>query len=68
MRVWTCTDHAGHWPVGAASVVVAPDEATARRLLGAALASQGLSDEDGFTLDEIDLTTPAAIVLQDGDY
>lgn len=66
MRVFTCDDHAGHW-VGVASVVVAPDEPTARDLLRQALTARGLKDE-AFTLTEIDTAQPQAIVLQDGDY
>jgi hypothetical protein len=65
-RVFTCTDHAGHW-VGVASVVVAPDEPTARDLLRQALTERGLKDET-FTLTELDTNKQQAIVLQDGDY
>lgn len=38
MRLWTCADHAAHYPVGGASIVVAPDEAAARAMLARALA------------------------------
>lgn len=67
MRVWTCNDHDGHWPVGTASVVVAPDEGTARSLLAAELATRGL-DADRFTLVELETDGLAVRVLRDGDY
>lgn len=67
LRVFTCIDHHGYWPVGTASVVVAPDEATARKLLDAALVERRLKPDD-YTLQELDTKKPAAIVLRDGDY
>ncbi len=67
MAVYTCTDHDGHW-VGVASVVVAPSEEIARRLLRTELQSHGLSGNKPFTLVEINLAEPRAFVLQDGDY
>ncbi|MBM6595574.1 hypothetical protein [Microvirga pudoricolor] len=67
MRAFTCTDHDGYWSVGVASVVIAADEDEARLLLTAELSKSGLHKEP-FTLQEIDLTTPQAIVLRDGNY
>jgi hypothetical protein len=66
MRVWVCTDHPGHWPVGVASVVLAQSEDQAKSLLEQELALRGLSGE--FTLRELDATVPAAHVLNDGEY
>ena len=66
MRVWTSSDFFGHYPVGSAAVVVAPDEATALRLLSEELTSRGLRSSG--TLVELDLSTPKAVVLVDGDY
>lgn len=66
LNVYTCTDHDGFWPVPVASVVVAPDEATARDLLRDALADRGL-DIGGFTLTELPLV-PGATILSDGTY
>ncbi len=69
LKVWVCTDHKTHWPVGGASVVVAASENEARALLIEALREHGLSQPKGdFTLKEIDLSKPAAVVLNDGDY
>lgn len=67
MRVWTCTDHAGFYPVGTASVVVAPDKERAAYLLSGALAAKGLDPSD-FTLDEVNTSEEAAHILRDGDY
>lgn len=69
MKLFTCTDFLGHWPVGTAAVVVAPDEAIARTLLLAVLREHGLGDQSaGFTLIEVNTTVPNAVVLRDGDY
>lgn len=66
MKLWTRTDHAYHWPVGVASIVLAP-------LLTAELAKHGLappnvSPEHLFTLQEVDMAKEQAIVLHDGEY
>jgi hypothetical protein len=68
MKVFTCTDHATHYPVGGASVVVAPTEQTARNSLKKELQLIGLNSEGDFTLVELDLTKRQAIVLADGEY
>lgn len=67
MKVFTCTDHSTHWPVGGASVVVAESEAQARYLLEKELRVRGL-DPNEFTLKEIALDIPLVVVLRDGDY
>lgn len=68
LRVFTCVDHEGVWPVGVASVVVADNEASARAILGGELYKRGLARDRPFTLQEVDLTRPRATVLMDGDY
>lgn len=67
MRLFVCTDHASHYPVGCASVVVAEDEASARELLDAALREHRLEPDD-YTLGEVATDTPTALVLNDGNY
>lgn len=67
MRLWVCTDHDCHYPVGCASIVLADYETTARELLDAALIQHGLKP-DNYTLTEIPLDQPRALVLNDGDY
>jgi hypothetical protein len=66
-RLWVCTDHDGHY-VGGASVVWAPSEDEARTLLMKELPKAGLRPERPFTLKEVDLSEPFALILRDGDY
>jgi hypothetical protein len=68
MRVYVCTDHQTHYPVGGASVVVAEDEEQARALLYAELRTHGLRKDEPFTLQEVSLDRPHAVVLNNGDY
>lgn len=67
LRVFWSNDHAGHYPVAVASVVVAEDETAARALMDAELLSRGLTPDD-YTLIELPLHVPKARVLQDGNY
>lgn len=67
MRVFTCTDHEGHY-VGVASVVIARNEDEAREVLSAELRKVGLLSPRGFSLTELDTRVPHAVILQDGDY
>ena len=66
MRLWTCTDHETHYPVGGASIVMAETEEKACELLTERLAEQGIAGP--FNLVEQDATKPFAIVLCNGDY
>ena len=68
MRVWTTNDFTGHWPVGAAGVVVAEDEIHARALFDTVLAIDGLDPSDGYTLVELDLDIPHPVILVNGEY
>lgn len=68
LKLFTCTDHDCHWPVGVASIVVARDEAEARVLLERELAVASLDPKEPFTLKEIDATIPGAYILCDGNY
>lgn len=68
LKVFTCNDHEGFWPVGVASVIVAADETEARDLLKVELRSHGLKSEQPFTLREIRTDRPRAFVLMDGNY
>lgn len=67
MNVYVCTDHAGHWAVPVASVVVAHDEAEAAGLLRAELKKRGLGGAD-FNLQLVACDKPHAVILSDGDY
>lgn len=70
MRIYTCTDHDLHYPVVCASVVVAANEADARKLLDDALVARGLLPfaKAEYSLVEMDTTSPKAVILRDGDY
>lgn len=70
MKLFSCVDHDAFWPVGVASVVVAPSKRRARVLLDRALIERGLrpGKEYPYTLDEISLEREDAYILDDGDY
>jgi hypothetical protein len=67
-RLWISTDHATHYPVGGASIVMANSEPEARDLMAAALRAKGLDPAKGFTLLELNISIPFARVLCDGEY
>lgn len=67
MKIFTCQDHAGRWPVGTASLIFAETEERAEELLRAELIARHLSPDD-FTLIEELPDIERAIVLRDGDY
>lgn len=68
MKLWTCTDHETHWPVGGGSIVMADTAEQAADLLYAALEKSGLRKGEPFTLQEVDTSKPFALVLCDGNY
>ena len=70
MRVYVCTDHDHHYPVGVASVVIAETENQARDLLDVQLRAHGLQPhaEEPYTLEPLDLSQAQAVVLRDGNY
>lgn len=65
-RVFVCTDFKGHYPVGAAAVVLADSESDARRYLSNALEFRKLPASE-FTLREI-TDFYGAEILCDGNY
>jgi hypothetical protein len=67
LKLFVCLDHAGHQPVGVASIVLAHTEYEALKLLAAELLARGLMSRQ-FTLKQIDTSWPKAVVLRDGDY
>lgn len=68
MKVFTCVDHDGFYPVGVASVIVAESKDRARSLLDAALVVRGLKIDKNCTFQELNIEVPNAYVLRDGDY
>lgn len=67
MKVYTCKGFEGHYPVGTSAVIVGKDYDECRWLLHKALLQAGLKEQAVF-MEELDLTTPKAIILNDGDY
>jgi hypothetical protein len=68
MHVFLCNNFAGHWPVGTAAVIVAPNEATARDLLDAGMIARGLKPDPTATITKLDTSAPLCVILNDGDY
>jgi hypothetical protein len=68
MRVFYCTDHDGHYPVGVCSIIVAPNEEKAYQLLQIELITHGLKADEPFTLTEVDTDKESALILLDGNY
>lgn len=69
MKVFHNTAFTGHWPVGTAALVVAPNAATAAVMLRDELAKQGL-DQPVHASDmiELNIDDSSVIVLLNGDY
>jgi hypothetical protein len=70
MKLYTCTNHDSHYPVGCASVVLATNKGHAKRLLDKALTEENLKphSEHPYTFEEIDMSVAHAVVLVNGDY
>ena len=68
MHVYTCTDFTGHWPVGTAAVIVAPDLDTAYALMARELKARFMKQDDVYTLQEVNLDVPGVDILRDGEY
>lgn len=68
MRVWTCTDFTGHWPVGVAAVVVAETAEQAAAMLSREVSAITPQAVDVASLVELDTRAPCAVILNDGDY
>lgn len=67
MKLFTCNDHNGHWPVPTASVIIAKSKDEAKEMLIKELKDRGISDNQ-FTLTEINPNKKQVIVLSDGEY
>jgi hypothetical protein len=66
LKVYYNTDFEGLWPVGTSAVVVAESAEQAELLLTDKLVAIGLAYRG--TMTEMDMTTPNAVILQNGDY
>ena len=70
MRVYVCTDHDYHWPVGVASVIVANNITEAMEMLDAKLIEAGLEPFElkPYTIRRLPEDMPYCEILQDGQY
>jgi len=69
VKVWTCTEFAGHYPVGTAAIVVAETAEQAADELNRELRRRCLSGAVTHEqMREFETETPGALVLADGDY
>ncbi len=70
MKLFICDDHDCIWPVGVASIVWAKDKPQAKRLLDKQLMRCNLEPykKSPYTLKEVSLLKPVAIVIRTGDY
>jgi len=67
--VFTCTTFEGHWPVGAAAIVLADSAEEAAELLNADLKKSGLKgDAEPKDMVPYPRTNEAVRVLCNGDY
>lgn len=69
MKVFTCNDFKGAWPVGTAAVIVADNIGEARAALMAELSRLNLPQGvDPITIHQVHTSKPQVIILCDGDY
>ena len=70
MKIYTCDDHDYHYPVGVASVVIAPNVDEARKALDKQLFEHSLRgyEEKSYTLNEMSIDRTQALVICDGNY
>lgn len=68
MRVYTCTDFKGHYPVGSAAVVVARNGVEAEKQLREVLREEGLGDDESLTMVRLNVSKKNVVVLCNGDY
>lgn len=69
MNIYTTTNFTGHYPVGAAAVVVAWNAAEAAAMLNVALLQRGLpGDADAESMDLLVESHGNVKILVDGNY
>lgn len=67
MKIFTCSDFKGVWPVGTSALIIAETKEEAEHMLIADLNSRKLYQNQPFALNEIDLIKQV-VILNDGDY
>ncbi len=68
MKVFSCTDFVGKWPVGTSAVVVAETLELAELQLKRELEAMGFPQVMPMELVEIHTDQSSVHILQDGDY
>ena len=68
MKIFTCTDFGGHYPVGAAALIVASSQDHALNLLEKALEDQGLHLNGDENIEKGPTGKPFCEILVNGDY
>lgn len=69
MKIYTCNEFKGHYPVGTAAVIVASNKSHAARLLEGALRARGLDQSVEPTyMVELLTDAPNVVILCDGNY
>ncbi|MDR5784079.1 hypothetical protein QCE63_32175 [Caballeronia sp. LZ065] len=69
MKIYTCSNFTGFYPVGVAAVIVAECASAAEHLLNVALQAVGLPGDA--QIDEgsaVDAGVPGIVMLKNGDY
>ncbi|MFM0135083.1 hypothetical protein [Caballeronia grimmiae] len=69
MKIYTCSNFTGFYPVGVAAVIVAECASAAEHLLNVALQAVGLPGDA--QVDEgssVDANVPGIVMLRNGDY
>lgn len=69
MKVFTCCEFEGHWPVGTAAIAVAKDKESAKINLQKKLGEIALTQEiEMDSIKEVDLSVEHVDILCDGNY
>ncbi len=69
MKVFTCKNFTGYWPVGTSAVIVAKSKAEAAVLLQSKLSSIGLPQTiEENELEEVNTKESNVVILSDGNY
>lgn len=69
MKVFTCKDFKGFWPVGVAAVIVAETKERAREILSEELHKIGLKqDLSDCEINHVKTNAEQVIIIHDGEY
>ena len=68
LKVFTCNNFKGHYPVGSAAVIIAYNETEAMVLLNRELSGLGFKQDETLIVKELNLSSPKVVILCDGNY